>query len=116
MKTIKAEVTWEYNDNGQLEYEQYCIDGKLHNPNGPAYQSWFDNGQLRYESYRIDGKRHNPNGPAHQCWYNNGQLRYEEYWIDGKQLTKKEFENRNNSCNGKVIEIEGKKYKLQEID
>ena len=89
MKTIKAEVTWQY----------------------------YENGQLGYESYWIDDKRHNPNGPAFRGWDVNGQLRDEEYWIDGKLLTKEEFENRNAppSCNGKVVEIDGKKYQLREV-
>jgi len=87
MKTIKAEVKWTYHDNGQLASEKYWIDGKYHNPNGPA------------------GK----------YWYDNGQLASEEYWIDGKRLSKEQFENRNVTCNGKIVEIDGKKYQLKEI-
>ena len=142
MKTEKAEVTWEY-ENGQLAYEQYRLNGNLHNPNGPAFRSWYDNGQLKseeyhingnlhnpngpairywykdgqlqYESYRLNGKIHNPNGPAYREWYENGQLASEEYWLNGEKLTKEQFEKRKNSCDceGKVIEIEGKKYELK---
>ena len=115
MKTEKAEVIWEYRDNGQLAYEEYCINGKRHKPNGPAYRYWHENGQLACEQYWINGKCHNPNGPAYRNWYSNGQLATEEYWLDGKQLTKEQFENRNQTCDceGKVVEIEGKKYELK---
>ena len=40
METIKAEVTWEYYNNGQIRYETYWIESKLHNPNGPAIRGW----------------------------------------------------------------------------
>ena len=118
MKTVKAEVTWTYYKNGQLRSEEYRIDGKNHNENGPAYRSWYDNGKLRSESYYINGKLHNENGPAYKYWYKNGQLMSESYYIDGKKLTKEEFDKRNTiscSCEGKVVEIDGKKYQLKEI-
>jgi len=35
--------------------------------------------------------------------------------LEGKELTKKEFNQRQQPCSGKVIEIDGKKYKLTEI-
>jgi hypothetical protein len=38
-----------------------------------------------------------------------------EWWINGKHLTEAEFNARTKSCNGKVVEIDGKKYKLQEV-
>ena len=91
MKTVKAEVTWTYYKNGQLMSEEYCIDGKQHNENGPAYKSWDDE---------------------------NGQLMSEAYCIDGKRITKEQFDKRNTiscSCEGKVVEIDGKKYQLKEI-
>ena len=115
MKKVEAKVVWTYHENGNSAHEEYRIDDKYHNPNGPAYRSWYDNGKLEYEEYWIDNKRHNPNGPAYRCWHDNGKLAYEAYWIDGKYLTKEQFENRNKTCEGKVVEIDGKKYKLQEV-
>ena len=58
----------------------------------------------------LKGKLHREDGPAVE--YNDG---YKEWFIDGEQLTEEEFNARLNSCNGKVIEVDGKKYKLQEI-
>ena len=117
MKTEKAEVIWKYWNNGQLQSEQYYLNGNLHNPHGPAFRSWYENGQLASEEYRLNGKRHNPNGPAFRSWYENGQLQYEQYRLNGEKLTKEQFENRNQTCDcdGKVIEIDGKKYELKLI-
>ena len=112
MKTVKSEVIREYYDNGQIRSESYRIDGKRHNPHGPAIKIWYENGQIQYEEYYIEGKLHNPNGPAIKSWYENGRIEYEQYWINGQELTKKKFNNRSASCNGKVIEVEGKKYQL----
>ena len=116
MKTVKAEVVWEYYDDGKLYSEKYRVDRKLHNPEGPAFRCWHSNGQLWYEIYYLNGQGHNPEGPAYRKWYANGQLTCETYWINGKKLTKEQFESRNKpSCNDKVVEIDGKKYKLTAI-
>ena len=71
--------------------EQYYLNGKFHNPNGPAYRSWYENGQLYLEEYHLNDQRHNPNGPACRGWYDNGKLWREEYRLNGKLLTKDQF-------------------------
>ena len=61
-------------------------------------------------------------------WYLNGQLHREDgpaieyadgdkiWYINGRRLTKEEFNKRTKSdCAGKVVEIDGKKYKLTEV-
>jgi len=47
---------------------------------------------LEYEAYWLNGERHNPDGPAYKSWYENGQLALEAYWLNNIPLTKKEFE------------------------
>jgi len=84
--------------NGQIEYEEYYLNNKLHNPEGPAFKSWYDNGQIKYEEYYLNGKRHNSDGPAYKCWYDNGQIEYEEYWLNGTLLTKEEFNELKSKC------------------
>ena len=71
--------------------EYYCLNGRLHNPNGPAYRSWYENGQLACEQYVLNGRLHNPNGPAYRSWYDNGQLWCEHYYLNGERLTKEQF-------------------------
>ena len=36
------------------------------------------------------------------------------WYINGEHLTKQEFNDRTGNCAGKVVEIDGKKYKLEE--
>ena len=60
----------------------------------------------------LNDKLHREDGPAVEfasgakCWY-----------INGKLLTEAEFNARikQSSCDGRVVEIDGKKYKLQEV-
>ena len=37
------------------------------------------------------------------------------WYLNGEELTEQEFNSRNSSCAGKIIEVDGKKYKLQEV-
>ena len=113
-----------WHSNGQLRSEEYIVHGRYHNATVPACRSWYANGQLNKAAYWINGKRHNTTGPAYFHWNDpayfhwndNGHLLTEEYWVNGKQLTKEQFANRNKeTCNGKVVEIDGKKYQLKEI-
>jgi antitoxin component YwqK of YwqJK toxin-antitoxin module len=121
MKEYKVKVTdskteW-YNLNGQLHREDgpaieyavgtkyWYINGQLHREDGPAIEwaygtkEWFINGKL----HREDGPAvENANGAKH--WY-----------INGKLLTETEFNQRTQSCIGKIVEIDGKKYKLTQI-
>ena len=81
-----------------------------------------------YETYEVrvytDGtkqwlqndKLHRLNGPAYE--YPNGT---KGWWIEGKQYSEQAFNQKvkeltNPTCNGKMVEIEGKKYRLQLIE
>lgn len=57
----------------------------------------------KHQEYWVNGRLHRDVGPAIILESGNVQ-----YWKNGKEITKGEFENYNN----KVIEIDGKKYKL----
>lgn len=112
--------------------EYWYLNGKYHRKNGPAvlikYETVFS-----IEEWRIDGKLHREDGPAikwangTEAWYKNGNLHREdgpainwydgkvEYWIDGKRINKKNFitlSKKSKSYDGKVIEIDGVKYKI----
>jgi antitoxin component YwqK of YwqJK toxin-antitoxin module len=113
--SVELTCVQEYYANGKLKSEEFFnSEGKRHNAAGPAYREWHENGQLKHEEYWLNGKRHNDAGPAIRRWYENGQLWSEAYWINGRWLTKAEWEARVNPapCDGKVVEIEGRKYKL----
>jgi hypothetical protein len=82
--------------------KSYYVNGELHRTDGPAVE--YSNGD---KEYWINDLQHRIDGPAvEHC---DG---YKEYWINGERLTKEQFDNRSNSCHGKTVEIDGKKYKL----
>jgi len=62
------------------------------------------------KEWYINGKRHREDGPAIE--YGNGN---KSWYLNGKKLTEDKFNKRKNSCNGKIVEIDGKKYKLKLI-
>jgi len=100
MKTYKVTVD---------EYKTirwYNSKGKLHREGGPAIE-WANGTKYWY----INDKCHREDGPAIE-WANGTK-----YWyINGKELTETEFNaHTKSSCNGKVVEIDGKKYKLTEV-
>ena len=83
----------------------YNLEGQLHRENGPAIE-WDDGSKAWF----INGKRHRVDGPAIEKV--NG---YKVWYINGQELTKEEFNKRIKSCANKIVEIDGKKYKLTEI-
>ena len=122
MKTYRVTV----DNNGTKRW--YNEQGQLHRENGPAIEwaegikSWYINGQRHREDgpaiewasgdkyWYINDQRHRENGPAIE--YASG----DKYWyLNGEELTEAEFNARTKSCDGKVVEIDGKKYKLQEV-
>ena len=113
-------------DNGTKEWYQ---NGLLHRTDGPAIEhangdkAWYQNGKL-----------HRINGPAFECvdgykaWYQNGDRHRidgpaienangdKSWYLEGQELTEAEFNAKSKpSCSGKVVEIDGKKYKLTEV-
>jgi len=101
----------------------------LHREDGPAIES-VDGSKFWY----VKGQYHREDGPACEYangtkyWYVSGLLHredgpakefakgYKEWWINGMWLSEEEFNKRmKSSCEGKVVEIEGKKYKLTAI-
>ena len=99
---------------------------QLHREDGPAMEfsngakHWYQNGQL-----------HRKDGPAvefykgNKSWYKNGQLHREDgpaiehtdgdkfWYLNGVELTEDEFNQRAASCDGKIVEMDGKKYTLK---
>ncbi len=85
--------------------QHWCKDGNLHRDDGPAViysngnQYWYKNDQL-----------HREDGPA--IIYPDGT---HKWYLNGKQFTQKEFDKQTKTCNGKVVEIDGVKYKLTKL-
>ena len=108
---------------------EWYLNGLLHREDGPAWECV--NGD---KAWHRNGKCHRENGPAveyangDKYWYlNNRHHRedgpavelisgYKSWYLNGKEYTEsnylEEMAKRKNPCNGKVVEIDGKKYQL----
>jgi antitoxin component YwqK of YwqJK toxin-antitoxin module len=87
----------------------WYLNGKLHREDGPAAE-WSDGTKWWY----LNGELHREDGPAIE--WSNGT----KYWyLNGECLSEEKFNKRTNpepdSCDGKVVEIDGKKYKLTHL-
>jgi len=88
-------IRW-YNDNDKE---------KLHRLDGPAIE--YADGS---KSWYVDGKLHRLDGPAVER-----ANAYKAWYVDGKKMTEKEFNEYikpKPSCEGKVVEVDGVKYRL----
>ena len=122
----------EYKVTVHDDHTEWRLNGILHREDGPAYEH-----SDGYKSWYLNGQRHREDGPAiegsdgSKNWWINGECHREDgpaveypdgsklWWLNGQEYTeseyKKEMLKRKTNCNGKVVEIDGKKYKLQEI-
>ena len=108
--------------------KEWYLNDKLHREDGPAVE-WASGTKYWY----LNGKRHREDGPAiewangNKSWYRDDKLHREDgpavewadgtrfWYLDGKSLTKSEFMAHKKSCNGKIVTIDGKQYKLTEV-
>ena len=86
---------------------EWFLDGQLHREDGPAIE--YVSGT---KEWWLKGKLHREDGPAVE-WADGSK----ELHLNDKRITEEEFNNRMNPdpCDGKVVEIEGRKYKLQPV-
>jgi hypothetical protein len=114
-------------DNGDKEW---FLNGKLHREDGPAFEGyngdkfWYLNGKYHREdgpaiewsngdkSWYLNGKFHREDGPAIE--YSNGT---KSWYLNGKKLTEQEHKAATSkpTCEGKIVEIDGKKYELKGV-
>jgi hypothetical protein len=88
--------------------KKWYINGKRHRLDGPAFER-----ADGYKEWWVDDKLHRLDGPAVE-WLDD----YKEWWVNGKLMTEKEFNKYTKpkpTCEGKVVEVDGKKYKLTAI-
>jgi hypothetical protein len=107
----------------------WYLNGEKHREDGPAVEE-ADGDKWWY----LNGEKHREDGPAiewangYKAWYLNGERHREDgpaiedsdgtkaWYLNGEHLTETEFNKRmNNTCSGKVVEIGGVKYKLEEV-
>jgi hypothetical protein len=124
-------------DEPAIEYadgnKAWWVNGKRHRLDGPAIECasgtkcWFVNGKLHREDgpaieyadgtkqWLVNDELHRLDGPAIEL-SGGGKA----WYIAGKSYTEKQFNKKvkqlqNKSCEGKIVEIEGKKYKLTSV-
>jgi len=85
--------------------KEWYLNDKLHREDGPAIER--ANGD---KEWWLNGVLHREDGPAIEL-----ASGHREWWLNGKQLTEKEHQDQTQGCACKVIEIDGKKYKLVEV-
>ena len=63
--------------------------------------------------WHLNDKLHREDGPAIEMA--NGD---KAWWLNGEQVTEEEHKKRTSKapCQGKVVEIDGRKYKLVELN
>ena len=88
--------------------KRWFLDDKLHREDGPAVE--YVNGS---KEWYLNGKCHRVDGPAVEYDYGT------KYWfLNGVEYTEAEWSKQTQKvkspCVGKVIEIDGVKYKLVE--
>ena len=103
---MKTQITKTYTVNVYDDGNKYWyLNGENHREDGPAIE-WADGSK----SWYLNGELHREDGPAieradgSKSWY-----------LNGEKLTKAEFNARfkqKPSCEGKVVEVDGVKYKL----
>ncbi len=101
-------------DGPAVEYangdKHWYLNDKVHREDGPAIE-WVNGTKYWY----LNGTLHREDGPAVE--YANMRMGDKHWFLNGKKLTEAEFNARikQSSCDGKVVEIDGKKYKLQAL-
>ena len=86
----------------------WCKNGQCHRIDGPAKE--YANGD---KSWCKNGELHREDGPAQE--YSNG----DKYWfINGIEYTEADFKKEiaKAPCEGKIVEIDGKKYTLTSVN
>jgi hypothetical protein len=109
----------------------WYINGKRHREDGPAIEhadgtkEWYLNDKFHREDgpaieyasgtkkWYLNGERHREDGPAIE-----GSNGTKEWYLNGECMSEKAFNEKMapDSCEGKVVEIDGKKYRLIQFD
>ena len=95
-------ITYEvkvYNDGTKVWY----LNGKRHREDGPAIES-----SSGTKEWFINGKRHREDGPAIE--YYKG---YKKWFLNDKELTEGEYVEQVNTCNNKIVMIDGVENELK---
>jgi antitoxin component YwqK of YwqJK toxin-antitoxin module len=88
---MKPELKETFYPNGNVEFQEWYLNGKIHNEEGPAYIRYHENGKVEYQEWWVNGKLHNEEGPAYIEYYEDGKVSYQSWYINDKLLSKEDF-------------------------
>ena len=89
----KLECEKGFYDNGELMWEEWFLDGKRHNEEGPAIICYKRDGSVEWEEWWLNGKRHNEEGPAIICYMRDGSVWREEWYLNGVRYSEEEWKD-----------------------
>jgi len=97
------EYTVKVNDNGT---KYWYLNGERHREDGPACE--WANGD---KSWLLNGQHHREDGPAIE-WGNGNK----SWWLNGEELTEEQFNNRTQTKELTIEQIEAKLgYKIKVV-
>jgi len=71
-----------YYENGNIQYEYWYKDNKLHRLNKPAIIWYYKNGNVECEEWWEGGKKHQLNQPAEIYYDENGNIKKVSWYKD----------------------------------
>ena len=86
----------------------WYLNGKRHRTNGPAVECADGT-----KAWWLNGNRHRTNGPAVECASGT-----KEWWLNGIQMTEADWKAAvapKPNCDGKIVEVDGVKYRLVKV-
>jgi len=90
--------------------KQWLVNGKLHREGGLPAIEFADGGK----EWMVNGKRHREGGLPAIEFANGGKV----WYVNGHHVTEEQAKamfSKPATCDGKVVEIDGKKFKLMEV-
>lgn len=70
----------------------FCLNGQLHNENGPAREFYHPSSDIYILEWFVHGERHNPYGPAVLKRREGGELKESQFFLNDTEVgTEEEF-------------------------
>jgi hypothetical protein len=71
----------QYNCDGSIKWEQFCVNGRIHRESGPADIFYYSDGSVRSEFFYIKGVLHREDGPACIQYNFDGSILSESFYL-----------------------------------
>ena len=91
---VKPKIT--YYKSGQIQLEEWYLNGKFHRVDGPAVIQYYKSGKKQQEFWRVNGISHRVDGPAYIYYNKSGKIEREYWYLNGNVSNHKEWLIANN--------------------